>query len=122
MKKYALFSGRHDIKDTIEGGLCASFDFKSFRPAKEKGWAEALKELKKGGDVGIYLTGLTPAITQFLEEAVHVAGESRAASHHQGLIDGEDKPVVIDKAYFSGHLYLYHYDKDLRKWRGQRFF
>jgi hypothetical protein len=68
-KTYALFEGRHELPPN-EGALCLGFDFATRRVVKSPLWDEAIETLCKGGQVSLIVTGLTPALTQFLSEAV----------------------------------------------------
>lgn len=62
---FSLFEGRHKLPDN-EGALCSGFDFETFQAIPTDCWGRALQTLSEGNDVKIYVTGLTPALTQFL--------------------------------------------------------
>lgn len=68
MNYYCLFQGRHQLPPN-EGALFASFDFSTFTGVKTPLYKAALEDLRKGLEVLVYVTGLTPALTEFLSDA-----------------------------------------------------
>ena len=96
MKKYSLFAARHEMPEN-SGPLFEYYDFNRFSGEKNAGcWFGALEEITKtGGCVLLYVTGLTPALTEFLAA---VASEDR-----------------------GGTLCLMHWDKEASQYRPQVF-
>lgn len=68
MKTYCLFEGRHELPQN-EGAICTSFDFTTNTVVKSELWNQALENMGPN-PVKIYVTGLTPGITQFISEAI----------------------------------------------------
>ena len=64
--KYCLFTGRHPIPGDPPA-ILSSFDFNSFKAIKSEHYEKFLEDLKKGS-VSLYVTGLTPGLTQILSE------------------------------------------------------
>ena len=62
-RTFCLFEGRHELP-TNEGAICTSFDFATKKVVKSDLWQEAIKEI----DCKIIVTGLTPALTEFISE------------------------------------------------------
>lgn len=62
-KTFCLFEGRHELP-TNQGAICTGFNFATFTAEKSPLWEEALRS----EDCEIYVTGLTPALTQFVAE------------------------------------------------------
>ena len=65
MKKentFCLFDGRHKLPSNL-GAIAISFNFERFVTEKSELWNEALKT-----DCKILVTGLTPALTEFISE------------------------------------------------------
>ena len=65
---FSLFTGRHPLPEN-KGAICSDFDFDRFRAVRSSLWSEALHKLKDGQEVRLIVTGLTPALTEFLSEA-----------------------------------------------------
>ncbi len=66
MKTYVLFDNRHEVPPN-EGPLCEGFSFKEFTVRKSTHWNRSLEYLEGGGTVHLYVTGLTPALTAYLQ-------------------------------------------------------
>jgi hypothetical protein len=66
IKTYCLFEGRHELPSNL-GPICSSFDFEAKEPVRTELWDEATTH---DGTVKLYVTGLTPALTQFLSDRV----------------------------------------------------
>jgi hypothetical protein len=92
MKKYSLFSGRHDLPENL-GPIVSEFDFGTFKCVPTPLWDDALETLQRGDYVTLYVTGLTPALTEFMFAAAAVNGL-------RGLL-------------------LFHYDRENQSYRGQ---
>lgn len=63
MATYSLFSGRHELPEN-QGAICQAFDFDSKTVIKTELWDKALQDQS----CRLYVTGLTPALTQFIAE------------------------------------------------------
>lgn len=118
MVKFSLFEGRHELPAN-EGALCSAFDFESFSAVKTDLWSAALESLKKGQDITLYVTGLTPALTEFL-------GEARALYEELSFINGMDCAYselghYVDSVPIMGSLYLAHYNRDCGEYIMQKF-
>jgi hypothetical protein len=79
---YSLFSGRHELPPH-QGALCLDFNFSQFCANRTELWNQALDHLASGNPVGLYVTGLTPALTEFLSEARGCAGELTLFHYHR---------------------------------------
>lgn len=64
MKTFSLFSGRHELPENL-GPICESFDFVNKQANKSDLYNEAVTY---NGTVKLYVTGLTPALTEFLAQ------------------------------------------------------
>jgi hypothetical protein len=64
-KTYCLFEGRHEVP-TNEGAIYEAFDFTAKAGIATQHWTDAIQHLANGGIVHLYVTGLTPALTEFL--------------------------------------------------------
>ena len=106
MKRYCLFEGRHELP-TNEGALCSGFNFNTLKSDKTPLWKEALQELEGGNNIGIYVTGLTPALTEFLHHADHCMWEA-------GLYDNN---APLRKCCIM----LYHYNSQTGEYVEQTF-
>lgn len=95
--KYSLFEGRHKLPDN-EGALFSDFNFVSFEGVKTEKYHLALLNLVKGIKVVLYVTGLTPALTEFIKDAFD------------------------NKAEGYGSLVLMHYNSKTEKYIKQRMF
>ena len=62
-KTYCLFEGRHELPKN-EGAICTSFDFATKKVVKSSLWLEAVNEFH----CKIIVTGLTPALTEFISD------------------------------------------------------
>jgi len=62
-----LFAGRHELP-VNEGPIVSDFDFTEFKSVQTALWLGCLIHLKKGGNVRLFVTGLTPALTEFISE------------------------------------------------------
>lgn len=87
-KVFSLFEGRHQLPDN-EGALCSGFDFERFQAIPTKWWDKALGLLKEGEDIKLYVTGLTPALTQFLSYANMYRVKARVILMHYNSQTGE---------------------------------
>jgi hypothetical protein len=94
MRTYCLFEGRHELPEN-EGALFLEFDFETFRGIKTNNYFEALKEIARGQQVTVLVTGLTPALTEFISDAIHVNVN-------------------------QGSLILLHYNSEKKKYQPQR--
>ena len=63
--RYSLFDGRHELPENV-GAICSGFNFSTFTVEKTELWDKALYD----NDCEIIVTGLTPALTQFISEYV----------------------------------------------------
>jgi hypothetical protein len=62
-KTFCLFEGRHELP-TNEGAICTSFDFITKKVVKSELWKIARNE----PHCKIIVTGLTPALTEFISD------------------------------------------------------
>ena len=62
-RTFCLFEGRHELP-TNEGAICSSFDFTTKQVVKSSLWKEAVNE----PSCKLLVTGLTPALTEFISE------------------------------------------------------
>ncbi len=97
----SLFAGRHELPDN-EGPLYTGWDFKTQLGEKSPLVASALETLFDGIDVNVYVTGLTPALSEFLSLAF-AAGVATL---------GQFRTV--------GKLTLLHFDRDTNGYWSQR--
>lgn len=65
-----MFEGRHALPDN-EGALFSSFDFILGKAERTSLYNDVLDCIYKGERVGVYVTGLTPALTQFISDAYY---------------------------------------------------
>ncbi len=93
----SLFEGRHELP-TNEGAICSDFDFSTFKAVRTELWEKCIDRLYKD-TVKLIVTGLTPALCEFLVEAVN-----NNSSFHTGYQIGEYKDCP------TGSLILLHYD------------
>ena len=68
---FCLFKGRHPLPKN-KGELFQSFDFNTFKGVPTSYYAMALNSLSQHKTVNILVTGMTPALTQFLSDAVRI--------------------------------------------------
>jgi hypothetical protein len=73
MTTFCLFEGRHELPKN-QGALCSSFDFDSMTANKTQAWHESMEMLCRGEEVSVLVTGLTPALTMFISEAMKAGG------------------------------------------------
>ena len=64
---FCLFEGRHNLPFN-EGPLYSSFDFTTYRAEPTPNLNRVVNLLNDHQKVRVYVTGLTPALTQFLSE------------------------------------------------------
>ena len=62
---YTLFQGRHELPANL-GAIRTDFNFTTKKVVKSEHWVSALTELYNGEIVYLIVTGLTPALTEFL--------------------------------------------------------
>jgi hypothetical protein len=74
MATYCLFAGRHELPAN-EGQICESFDFTTKKVVKTKLWLKAVQNFCDGEDVSILVTGLTPALTEFISHLLNLPPE-----------------------------------------------
>lgn len=65
--KYCLFSGRHELPEN-EGAIFEEFNFSSYKGVRTKLFDQAVSALRSNKKVILYVTGLTPGLTEFLSE------------------------------------------------------
>ncbi len=65
MNRYVLFSARHEVPINL-GHLCDNFDFSKFEVIKSEFWQKAIND----SEIELIVTGLTPALTQFISEKI----------------------------------------------------
>jgi hypothetical protein len=66
---YCLFSGRHKLPEN-QGPLFLEFDFKEFRGVKTSQYFDAIQKIGSGEIVEVIVTGLTPALTEFIADMI----------------------------------------------------
>ncbi len=93
---FCLFEGRHNLPPN-EGPLYKSFDFGTYRAEPTPNVERVITLLTHHQKVRVYVTGFTPALTQFLSEV---------------------RPYVNLQ---KGGLTLMHYDKELNSYFQQDF-
>ncbi len=64
-KIYTLFSGRHELPENL-GPICTDFNFDSFKAVRSPLWEKCIDDILDGNKVKIIVTGLTPALTEYL--------------------------------------------------------
>ena len=86
---FTLFEGRHTMPPN-EGALCSDFDFSTKTAVRAEGWEKALNFFSinfkdalaskedVNEDLAIVVTGLTPALTEFISVCVK-------RQYHRGL-------------------------------------
>jgi|AACY02.16.fsa_nt_gi hypothetical protein len=100
MPVYSLFSGRHKLPEN-NGALFSDFDFNTFKGVETENYNKAIETLNNGGTVAVIVTGLTPALTQFIAHAFRVRNESPHRSNatlslqHYDRESGDYKPQNI---------------------------
>jgi hypothetical protein len=71
-KTFCLFDGRHPLPTNL-GAIYTTFDFDTFSGIKTPCYFDAIDSIKSGMDVSIIVTGLTPALTGFISDAIDAA-------------------------------------------------
>ena len=66
-KIYCLFEARHQLPSN-EGALCQDFDWSSLSTLRTNFWYEATALLAEGQTIRVIVTGLTPALTEFISD------------------------------------------------------
>lgn len=66
---YSLFEGRHNLPEN-RGYLFSDFNFNSFNGVKTDFYHEALDRIIKGEEIKIIVTGLTPALCEFINDVI----------------------------------------------------
>ncbi len=97
--KYSLFKGRHELPKN-KGALFSDFNFKSFEGVKTENYHIALLELIQGNEVILYVTGLTPALTEFLKDAFKFYGVgfgSLVLMHYNSESGKYIKQIIISR-------------------------
>jgi hypothetical protein len=107
MKIYSLFTGRHDLPDN-SGAICESFDFTTNKAIKTPLW----NELKENGGK-LIVTGLTPALTEFLSDYT--------SFNYVPVDDVYHNARDFDADYNHAGLILLHYDKNSNSYWEQKF-
>ena len=115
IKTYALFDGRpgHDLPPH-EGALCLEFDFTTKKVVRSEKWQEALWagcEAQAPVEIRVIVTGLTPAMTEFVAAFV--------GCYTFPIWDGYMKPEC-DQQPVS--LVLMHWDRDSGTYWDQQVF
>jgi glutamine amidotransferase-like uncharacterized protein len=67
MKTYCLFEGRHELPSN-SGPLFSAFDFESRKGVRTDNFSSAIQALEDGEEVAVLVTGLTPALAEFIFE------------------------------------------------------
>lgn len=99
---FALFADRHELPPN-RGGLYTGFDWRKRRAIRNPtAYTAALDELRHGRDVRLYVTGLTPALTEFVRVAVRLRLDWSTIGRR------------------TGGLILLHYNRDERTYFEQR--
>ena len=109
MATFCLFAGRHELP-TNEGAICTEFDFATKKVVKSELWQVLLNE---GGK--LLVTGLTPALTEFLAEF--------SAEHRVRLDDIYHCPEkYYNSDYQCPRLTLLHFDAATKEYWEQECF
>jgi hypothetical protein len=97
MKRYVLLDSRHESVPVNRGPICEAYDFMNWRVIRTDLWSESLSAIYSREDVELIVTGLTQALTEYLQAYTQ---------------------MVITHMYLKGDIYgwgkltLLHYDKD----------
>ena len=110
----ALFEGRHELPAN-EGAICSFFDFDSFRAIRTPLWEKCLETLRNGGEVKLYVTGLTPALSEFLKEVMKIATSYYIQFESAYYDPNEPEPDPL------GRLVLLQYNKEKNEYEEQIF-
>lgn len=106
---YCLFEGRHELPSN-KGAICSSFDFTTFKVERSSLWEEAVAS----DDVTIIVTGLTPALTEFIRAWVNNHVTHDYSAHVGGCWYGW--------GVIQGRLSLMHYNNESKDYVVQRMF
>ena len=104
MKTYTLFEGRHELPSN-EGAIFSSFDFDTKKGVETPLYWEAMSASIKGG-IKLIVTGLTPALTQFLRSVKLSAVNSHDCNEEDDT---------------SANVTLLHYDRETNSYWEQAF-
>lgn len=103
-KHYSLFDGRHPLPDNL-GAIAQQFDFVNKQVSKSDLWDQAVQDSRLG--VFLYVTGLTPALIQFLNDVKSVQGNV-VLLHYDNASGSYWQQLVA-----FGDSYVFGYDADL---------
>jgi hypothetical protein len=70
---FSLFDGRHPLPNNT-GAIFSGFDFDRFAPIRSSHYDTVVSLLTSGDSVSLYITGLTPALTDFLSTVAEIDG------------------------------------------------
>ena len=101
-KFFCLFEGRHDLPEN-EGAIVASFDFDTHRCVRTPLWDKALTCLRNGDIVKLIVTGLTPALIEFISNVFQFGEVNFGRSGKQ----------------YINNLILLHYDSNTKEYWSQ---
>lgn len=90
---FCLFEGRHNLPPN-EGPLYSSFDFDTYKAVPTPNLERVINLLISNQQVRIYVTGLTPALTQFLSDIKQYAGGNLSLMHYD-----KEKDTFIEKGF-----------------------
>jgi len=96
MKEYVMIENRHN--DGIANAIAVDYDFEKQKTNRTAYWNEAYRELSKGRNIKLYITGLTPVFIEFISEyleLLRVFGNKHPGTIH-AMQYNSDK-----KAYFN---------------------
>lgn len=71
MNTFCLFKGRHELPAN-SGPICIDFDFATMKAVPTLLWDAAINQIWSGNPVNLLVTGLTPALTDFIAACNHV--------------------------------------------------
>ena len=77
---YCLFAGRHELPQNI-GAICTDFDFSTMQTVQSDLWEQSLQDIIDGKNVEILVTGITPALTEYLSAVLSI----RNAANNYGI-------------------------------------
>jgi len=66
MEEYTMIENRHN--DGIANAIAIDYDFDNLKTNRTAYWSKAYRELSKGQNIKLYITGLTPVLLEFLGE------------------------------------------------------
>ena len=90
----SLFDSRHPLPPN-QGAICSGFDFINQKAIRTELWQQAVDHVNNGSVLYLYVTGLTPALTEFTREVL--------------LADPKNAAYMLD--YNFTKVVLLHYDK-----------